>query len=290
MVRDTITHDTTVIVSPPSARSRVHECDTPNSAWLFCDDFESDRRSSYFEYDERGGSFVRRDSVGVDGSWGMRAHFAPHQVNAGSIKLAFGKTPSARLRSVDSGRVAYREVYWRFYVRNDSGWTGGGGDKLTRAQSLVTPQWAQAMAAHVWSGRGGRANWLMLDPASGTDQSGALQTVGYNDFAHLRWLGTQPGRTPIFDSWHTGKWHCVETHVRLNDPGASNGVFELWVDGELDGKREWLNWVGVSRDYGINVIFVENYWNDGAPVEESREIDNLVVSTGRIGCGTQQFR
>jgi hypothetical protein len=30
---------------------------------------------------------------------------------------------------------------------------------------------------------------------------------------------------------------------------------------------------------------VENYWNAGAPRPQDRFLDNVVVSTARIGCG-----
>jgi len=38
--------------------------------------------------------------------------------------------------------------------------------------------------------------------------------------------------------------------------------------------------------YGINAVFIENYWNKGAPVVQERYLDNFVVSRARIGCGT----
>lgn len=70
---------------------------------------------------------------------GMRAHFAAGQVNAGSLHLAFGRTPSSYIRPVDAGTTNYREIYWRVYLRDQAGWQGGGGDKLSRAQSLASP-------------------------------------------------------------------------------------------------------------------------------------------------------
>jgi hypothetical protein len=163
---------------------------------------------------------------------------------------------------------------------------GGGGDKLSRVVILSDSNWAQALAAHVWSGRDGTSkNYLLLDPASGTSEAGALVTTHYNDFEHLRWLGSQQGATPIFDAAHAGQWYCVEAHVRLNDADRANGIFELWIDDQLDARREGLNWVGRYSEYGLNAIFLENYWNDGAVAAQSRTIDNFVVSTARIGCG-----
>lgn len=213
----------------------------------------------------------------------MRAHFAQGQVSAGSLHLAFGRTPMAYIRPVDAGTVTYREIYWRIYVRNQDGWTGGGGDKLSRAQSIASSNWSQAMAAHVWSSSQNSSN-LMIDPASGTDTAGVLRTTTYNDFANFRWLGSATGTTPIFDAAHVGRWRCVEAHVRLNDAGQSNGSFDLWVDGAPEASRSGLNWVGSFGSYGINTVYIENYWNSGSPVAQDRFLDNLVVSTSRIGC------
>lgn len=273
------------VTTPPPTSPSAAECATPGAGWIFCDDFEVDRSSRYFETDNANGSFARTASVGVNGSSGMRAHFAAGQVNAGSLHLAFGRTPSSYIRPVDAGTSNYREIYWRVYVRNQAGWQGGGGDKLSRAQSIASSNWAQAMAAHVWSG-GQSSNWnsLLIDPASGTDSAGTLVTTTYNDFANLRWLGAAQSATPIFDAAHVGQWYCVEAHVRLNDAGQANGTFDLWINGNAEASRSGLNWVGSFSDYGINSVYLENYWNNGSPVAQDRFMDNFVVSTTRIGC------
>lgn len=272
-------------VGTPAHLSTERECDKPLADWIFCDDFESDRSSRYFEYTNAGGRFERTAGVGRNGSWGMRARYVPGVADAGSLKVAFGRTPSSYFRPVDAGKANYREIYWRVYVRTQAGWIGGGGDKLSRALALVTPQWAEAALANVWSGGPGPASTrLLLDPASGTDRLGYVLTTKYNDFSRLRWLGYSASVTPIFDGTHVGQWYCVETHARLNDPGASNGVFELWINDRLEAHSAGLNWVGGYKGYGINAVFFENYWNAGPPVAEERYLDDLVVSTARIGC------
>jgi hypothetical protein len=266
----------------------VRECDAARPEWIFCDDFEVNRLTSYFEYSSKDSAFVRSANVGVLGSSGMRAHFNQGQVDAGSLRLAFGKTPVPYIHPVDTGAKIYREVYWRLYVRNDSTWTGGGGDKLSRAQVLASPTWAQAMGAPVWSAGATLpgSNYLSIDPYAGTDAAGTLIATTYNDFPNLRWLGAVRGATPIFDQSHVGAWYCVEAHVRLNDAGQSNGLFELWIDDQLEARHADLDWLGQFNEYGLNSVFIENYWNAGSPVAQSRYIDNFVVSTQRIGCGT----
>ena len=227
----------TAAVTLTAPTGSANECATPQAGWIWCDDFESDRTASYFEYDNAGGSFVRVTGVGEGGSTGMRARFSAGQTSAGSLKLALGRTPQPYFRPVDAGTSNYRELFWRFYLRNQPGWTGGAGDKLTRATIFASStSWAQAMIGHVWGGAAPDQNYLIVDPASGTDAAGNLVTTTYNDFANLRWLGLVRGNTPIFDSAHVGSWYCVEVHIRLNSAGASDGYMEYWINGGLEAR------------------------------------------------------
>ena len=250
--------------------------------WIWCDDFETDQNARYFEYNMAGGQVSRAAGCGLDGSTGMRTIFKPGAVDVGWMKLAFGRTPSRYFKPVDGGTANYREIYWRVYAKYSSGWIGGGGAKMSRATVMATPGWAQAAFAHVWSA-GPEDAYLYLDPARGTDAAGKLKTTKYNDFPNMFWLGAVGSKTPIFDHAHIGAWHCFEAHMKLNDPGKSNGVFELWIDGALEAQATRLNWLGSYSDYGINMVFLENYWNAGSPQEQERFLDNFVISTRPIG-------
>jgi len=203
----------------------------------------------------------------------MHAHYiAGAGSDFGYLHLAIGKTPLPLLRPVDAGTATYRELYWRLYVRYAPGWTGGGGNKLTRAVSMAKADLSEAAVAHVWSGRDGTPgeNQLYIDPASGTDTLGHVITAGYNDFPHMRWLGARGSRLALFDPAHIGPWYCVEVHARLNDPGVSNGVMQLFIDGTLQSQDTGMNWVGDFTASGFNVVLVENWWNAGAPRNEDR--------------------
>ena len=262
------------------------ECASPQTGWIWCDDFESDRLSSYFEYDNAGGDFVRAASVGRNGSYGMRARWSTTgQVGAGSLHLAFGKTPDpTTFRPVDAGTLVYRDIYWRMYVRTQPGWTGGSAVKLSRAIAFANANWAEAMIAHVWGDDASASPYLDLDPVRGTDVSGNLLTTTYNDFNNFTWLGLVHGSRPLFANNQAGNWFCVEAHAKLNDAGQSNGVFETWINDTLDARASGLNFLGSYSAFGINAVFFENYWNAGAAQPEERYFDNLVVSTQRIGC------
>ena|SRR5213595_3290317 len=211
----------------------------------------------------------------------------PGVPQAGDLKLAFGKSPDpSYVKPIDAGTAVYRDVYWRAYVRNQPGWTGGGAGNFTQAMVLASTSWAQAAIGRVAAAQGAPDyNFLLIDPVRGTDETGNLVATGYNDDTHVTWLGTARGAMALFDDAHVGQWYCVEAHMKLNDPGQANGVLEQWIDGTLDAQRTGLNFLGAYDAFGINAIFFENYWEATAPVTEERYWDNIVVATQRIGCG-----
>lgn len=270
----------TITVEP--LRWNASECGTPRPGWIWCDDFEQDRLARYSEYEGRD-SFVRTPGVGYGGSAGMRAVFVKDQVGAGVLHVHFGKVPGADFHPMDGGTEVYRDIYWRVFVRYAPNWIGGGAAKMSRAQSMASPRWAQAMIAHVWAPTEPLEK-LALEPASGVGFSGRLLTREYNDFPNLAFGSRAWSDTPLFDGRHVGRWYCIETRARLNDPGRSNGVFELWIDDRHEARLSGLGWIGSFQEYGINAVYLENYWNDGAPQIQSRDFDNFVVSTQRIGC------
>lgn len=256
--------------------------------WLWCDNFETNRLPRYFEYDPAAGRFVRDSTAGRNGSWGMHATFVPGFSKSGALKLGVGRLPAGWPSVGDTLR--YRELFWRIYVRYDSGWTGGAGTRLLAATSLVNGQGAQAMSAYVWPGGTPPADrYLYIDPATGTDRAGTVRTLQYNDWANLRFLGAALDSVSPVDSLHAGQWSCLEAHVRLNDSTQANGVFELWVNDTLRAGKTNLTWVGAAyRGYGINAVIIENAWRTGIPGavarSQSRYFDNFVVSTQRIFC------
>lgn len=254
--------------------------------WIFCDDFELGPPTvgvgRYFEIGDDEGDFVRSASSGRDGGFGMRTLWQPGEVGAGGLKVAFGRNPNGymnktRIRPDED----FREIWYRLDVRHDVGWVGDPA-KLSRATVFTDPgDWRQAMIAHLWGDGKGH---LLLDPARCVDASNTVKCRTYNDFDQLDWLGYQAGTTAVFDTANGGRWFCVVHHVRLNDPGQANGLQELFIDGRLEARREGLDFVRGYRDYALNAVFIENYWNDGAIKTQGRDFDNLLISAGPIEC------
>lgn len=248
-----------------------HEND-PAVIWY--DDF-----SDYKTYLESSGEIDFQKFFGSSGG-SMKAGFKEGQVSGpGNRKLAFGDFPTGS-PVVNKGKK-YDTIYWRIYLKHEEGWQGSPY-KLSRATSLVSEKWQQAMIAHVWSGA---ENSLTLDPATGVEgQTANIKTTRYNDFANLSWMGNRPGSDlQVTSTEESGYWVMVEASAILNTPGQSNGLNQLWIDGRLEAERTNLNFRGSYDKHGINAVFLESYWNNGALRTQERWMDNFVVSVKPIG-------
>jgi len=251
--------------------------------WIWCDDFESDAaiEQDYFDVDRQGGRFGVVNTTAFGGKSSLKASYLKGVTDAGGIKLSFGKTPVSPARFTDQN---FDDVYWRFYMKTSSNWVGNA-IKLSRATIFVASNWSQAAIGHLWEDDPNGVA-LGLDPVSGVVGSQVV-TTKYNDFDHMTWLGKQNGTTPVYGPQYRDRWVCVETRMKLNTPGSSDGEMSLWVDNVLDAQGKNLNFRGSYTTFGINAILLENYINAGAPQDQQRYFDNLVVSRKRIGCQAQ---
>ncbi len=265
---------TTIRVASVTPAPDQHQ--VTDKAVIFYEDFDRlpDWRTRFFEYVPEKESFIWTPDTGLPGG-AMRCQFEKGQVSAGGLKELFGKNPFGRgLRRGET----FREIYWRVYVKHEPGWEGNPA-KLARATCLAGSNWSQGFIAHVWGGKG---DALCIDPATGIRDNSKV-TTAYNDFPHLKWLGSRQGQTPIFSPAESGRWVCIESHVKLNTPGERDGVFDLWIDGRLEAARNDLDWHGSWGDYAINAVFLENYWNQGSAKRQARWFDHFVISTQPIG-------
>src|SRR3989449_2219115 len=117
-------HSGTVVTL--AAAASVDECAAPRRGWIWCDDFEQDRVSQYFEYDNPDGAFVRGKGAGRDGSYGMRAQVARGQVSAGARHLAMGGGRGGHFPAGEAGAAPYREADGRGCAAGRRGGGGGG--------------------------------------------------------------------------------------------------------------------------------------------------------------------
>ncbi len=243
--------------------------------WIWVDDFEGTDpiAARYHEFDDDGGDLVQTTVDSANGNSCLRARWQAGEVDAGHFMRNFGRNP---IGTQSHQGQDFREIYWRYYVKLEAGFVGHP-DKNCRLTVFAGSGWQQAMIAHLWAGNP-RA-FLGMDPATGVDANGNLASTKWNDFNNLSWLGFKRGVTPL----DPGRWYMIEGHVKLNTPGASDGVFEFWIDGVLHASTTTLNWVGTWTDYGINCLFFGNYWDQGSTMDQDRCMDALVISTQRVG-------
>ncbi len=275
------------LFSPLTVQAAATECGNWSSLhpeWIWCDDFESDAQlnTDYFEVDRAGGRFGVSTDDAFGGSASLKGVFIPTTKNAGNIKFSFGRTPVAPSRNLNQD---FQDIYWRFYMKVESSWTGNPA-KTTRVMIFSGSDWSQAAIGHLWNDN---SLGLALDPASGVSAgpgSTQVNTSGYNDFNNLRWLGILNGNTQVYSPGNTGKWLCIETRVKLNTPGLSDGAFQFWIDDALEAERHDLNWRSSYQAYGLNAIFIENYSKGNLTQQQARYFDNFVVSTSKIGCNS----
>ncbi|WP_405230060.1 polysaccharide lyase [Lentisalinibacter sediminis] len=262
------------------------ECDAiavPAEELIWCDDFEdSDLPPSgniadnYYDYQPENGRLKRVTTRARNGAYSLQQEYLETgDKSAGYFFRTFGRSPVSTLSHNDR---TFRQIFWRMFVLHPDGFIGFPS-KLSRATVFATADRAQAMIGHIWIDGSNRDSWI-LDPASGTDAFGNLQSTKWNDFPNLRWLGQVKSTAPI----KTGQWQCVEAKISLNSPGLSNGDFAMWIDEELVATKNNINWLGSYSDYGINAVMFESYWGEGSHVAQTRYIDSIVIAESRIGC------
>jgi PKD repeat protein len=275
-------YETTVLPDTPVLESVQIGTQVFGPSVIWHDEFEdSDLETKYWDYNTGSGTpFAQTTDIAFGGSTGSaKGTWTAGQVDAGSCAYHFGRNPVASQTQTDQD---FDEIYIRFYMRLSPAWSGQPV-KLARVTSFAASSWAQSMADHLW----GNAGYLSIDQDPVTGVSGStLLTTGWNDTSHFTWLGVSRGTATVYDGSYNGRWVCVEHRTKLNTAGSSNGISQTWIDGVLDNSQTNINWIGSWTGYGLNVVRIENYWNQGSAKAQSRYIDNLVISTSPIGLAT----
>lgn len=252
-------------------------------SWVFCEDFETivDPAEVMLDYQALDGAFVLVDELGASGTRSMQVTHREGEESAGWMVLSFGSSPiSYGDRPTYAPDGSFQEVYWRLRLKTEPGWPDLGPGQLTRTVVFADADWSEAVVAHLRSA----GDDVVLEGVPSSCVAGSEVACSGFDDAGLESLGSMVGQTPLFSADESGRWHCVEGRLRLNDPGEDNGVLEFWVDERLQASRSDLDLRGQWSEYGINAVVVENLWPGGAPSTVRRWIDDLVVSTEPIGC------
>ena len=93
-----------------------------------------------------------------------------------------------------------------------------------------------------------------------------------------------PPTPPVLNS---GTWYCFEMKVKLGLPSSngtgSDGELAFWVNGISCGTWHKL-WMRTTEQLKLTILWLSLYHHDGTHSDAGVLIDNVTVSTGRIGC------
>lgn len=250
---------------------------------LFTSNFESEDSTCWGQRPDSGGwnfngcgGFVnigQGDSVGLarnerarSGKNSLRVRFRRNE-DYGGAELSIDETS---------------HVFTRYYDYYGADFDFGAGVKLHRLRSF--------------NGTQGINNFDILLISSAQASDGRHNFSGRNEMSSIR-IGSNDANT----NWSSGdyrfsfqreRWYCVETEIKLNDPGASNGIVRIWIDGNLVIDRSSLP-IRAGLTNKINLLLFGGWYSnaDGGrnpqpdPAKASvRYIDDIAVGTGRIGC------
>lgn len=195
-----------------------------------------------------------------------------------------GFGPLDRLGPFDDATQAPDEVWYRYHI-NLTNWSVASSGKLPGLAGLYSSSGRGCIppseSARGWSARG------MFD-APGTHGAPSneipIGTYLYHadqegDCGDGLWWGA---------SLEPGRWHCVEGHVRMNDPGQNNGIFQGWLDGKEHFRKTDIQYRRAGdSDIGVRHMWHNVYFGGSWPTPNplSLKYDEVAVSTwGKIGC------
>lgn len=248
---------------------------------LFATDFEAATWSrEWSELSPRSTS----ETVHDDGA----RKFEPLAGRALRVRVEKGQRLGLNLRYqfARQGVAEPEEVYFRYYLRFGDDWnpTVSGGKLPGIAGTYGRAGWGlrKSDGYNGWSVRGAFAR---QPKQPGWDKAiGAIGSYAYH--AEMR------DRNGDYWNWNEGptgllahnRWYAVEQRVRLNAPGARDGVFEAWIDGQ----RVALQTDVVYRHTAE--LKIEEVWMDvyhgGTEVADqdmTLYIDNVVIARRYIG-------
>lgn len=226
--------------------------------------------------------FLAPPSPGCSGWTGIR--------NAGTITLSGEKTHTGKsalriefLKNEDYGgayrKTEGRHIFTRFYDYYDVGFDFAAGMKIHRLTSfnearqlndydIILQLKAEEPGANYCGPTD--AKWIALTYNGGP----------------VDWGSVEARFTPA-----RGRWYSIETEVKLNTPGLSDGEARLWIDGRIVAEKRGMNLVGAITAPINNVMFGGWYSNAAAgknpcpdPVAPSRRyVDDAAIAGAYIG-------
>jgi hypothetical protein len=278
-----------------SAAPVQRECANPPPGTIFCEDFEGkDPKSNFNDYD---GNLNSENRVvvqrGPSGSASNRA-----------IRL---RVPAQQSGTSDLIKVlpqTYDKLYARWYLQYEPGFNfaarnhGSGlaaGDRNFVGASGNRPA-GNDFAGFYVQYQENTARPYAYSYYVGMYQDCPVQGSCYGDSLPCVYDAganycTKPEDRPAIalPAFRAGQWYCVEEMVDMGGPTttsvAANGHLQLWLDGQVIGDLQNL-WLRTTPSLKLQSLWLSLFHHDGTHSTAGEFIDNVIISTQRVGCGT----
>ena len=246
-------------------------CSTP--AVIFCEDFENVVLPGIWEdgYNPSLHSITTVPANVYRGQSALQATFPGGTAGAGWLTKWF--------------MPGYDHTFARLYLKLDPSWQCGP-DLCTKIMVFYGNR-----HDNQWSGFGQAG----ICP-SGTDYyyagiATALPTPGnFIFYSYFPGMPKQPDGTTC---WGTntqfappttiqpGIWTCLEFEVQANTPGSADGFERVWINDVLKGEVLNMRWRDTTN---LQTNAFQLSFSASSAISSHMWIDNIVVSTQRIGC------
>jgi hypothetical protein len=273
-----------------------NECANPPVGIIFCEDFESANPKSHFDdYDGNPDSenLIITDS-GPSGDASNRVI---------RLRVPAGQRGVSDLLKILPG--SYDKLYARWYFKYEPGFNfsalnhGGGliaGDRNYTGQSGIRPNgadWAsflfqyQENTAKPYAYSYYRGMYQDCIDPNGSCYGDSFPCV--YDTGSYYCTKSQDRPTVTMPTLVAGQWYCYEQMVDLGTASANGtgatGRITQWLNESLIGDNTNL-WLRTTANLKIQNLWLSLFHHDGNHSVVGELIDNVVVSTQPIGCGS----
>lgn len=249
-------------------------------SWILCEDFDvpGDLFGYFGHVSNPAGLIDVEQTDAWSGSRALRIGHDPAVFGSGMADIRFGAGPDGGMIHDPTGD--FREVWVRFYLRTDQAWPDAGIAEAVEVMSVIGGNRAIAVDATIYSPTQAEAQALAWSCVHDSELLCSGQGDWSNPNLEVRESGL--GTSALYGEAAAGQWQCHEIHVRLDDPGMANGMFEVSVDGQLEVSLAGIEFVDAWDGAGINTARFASFWN--APAVIDHHIDDVIVATAAIGC------
>lgn len=267
------------------------ECLGNDPNWIFCTGFEEGNLDLWDDYD---GNPPTTNTLMTDP--GPFDRPGNHVVR---LRVPAGSGGADLIKELPGG---HSRLYARWYIKWEPGYDFNapnhgsglfaGNRDLMGAGSGYRPDGTDEFIANVEPNPAAhRLNFYTYYPGMYQDCADPEGNCWGDSFPCLNDDGqsycTNPAHRPppLPPVLQTGRWYCVEMLLDGGTPTPSatgaDGVLNLWLDGVEYGPWNGL-WMRSTPDLTISVLWLD-LWHHGAHSVEGVMLDEVVVSTARIG-------